>query len=131
MAEDELGDTVGAFHFEGALYNVWFADLPTGDKAYRIQYSQDFFSLSEADLLSRMRERYGPPVVSECRSAGPATRRGCHLRWWVGDNQALDAVTRTRATADGGVKTTLTMTLIDTDLDAKRVHLLPAAGPED
>ena len=131
LAPDDFGDTVGAFQFEGAVYNVWFAGLPAGDRAYRIQYTQDFLSLSEAELLGRMRQRYGPPVLSECRSAGPVTRRGCHVRWWVGDNQALDAVTRTRATGDGGVKTTLTMTLIDTDLEARRVHILPAAGPDD
>jgi hypothetical protein len=107
FSRNRKGGQTGRFRLGNGAYTVSFSKPEAGQQAYRIHYTETFWSFSGVQIRQRLKNKFGAPVVNRCAMENPNVGWVCELKWQRPDGVILDAVTQTAEVARGLSKTKL------------------------
>ncbi len=119
FSRNRKGGQTGRFRLGNGAYTVSFSKPKAGKQAYRIHYTETFWSLSGDEIRQRLKNKFGAPVVSRCAMGTPNAGWVCELKWLRPDGVILDAVTQTAQVAKGLSKTKLEFVALDPLMESR------------
>lgn len=119
FSRDRKGGQTGRFRLGNGAYTVSFSKPQAGKQAYRIHYTETFWSFSGDEIRQRLKNKFGAPLVNRCGMKNPNVGWVCELKWQRPDGVILDAVTQTARVAKGLSKTKLELVALDPLMESR------------
>ncbi len=119
FSRDRKGGQTGRFRLGNGAYTVSFSKPQAGKQAYRIHYTETFWSFSGDEIRQRLKNKFGAPLVNRCAMGTPNAGWVCELKWQRPDGVILDAVTQTAKMARGLSKTKLEFVALDPLMESR------------
>ena len=122
FSRNRKGGQTGRFRLGNGAYTVSFSKPEAGKQAYRIHYTETFWSFSGGEIRQRLKNKFGAPVVNRCAMGNPNVGWECELKWHRPDGVILDAVTQTAQMAKELSKTRLEFTALDPLMENRNIR---------
>ena len=119
FSRNRKGGQTGRFRLGNGAYTVSFSKPEAGKQAFRIHYTETFWSFSGDEIRQRLKNKFGATVVNRCGMENPDVGWVCELKWQRPDGVILDAVTQTAKGAKELSKTKLEFVALDPRMESR------------